>query len=130
MSRPDRRDTPNRFLLAPAKKALNLQILRQRRVPRQLVEGLADQEFASLADAILVVGVRTGDDDPDCDSSVGSPLGRWSGFGPDILAQSLPGLPAAKADLGDKLVVPLCNQARVLVGRGRARGVEYESVEG
>jgi hypothetical protein len=90
-------------------------------LPEELVEGLVDQELASLADAVLVVGVRMDDDDPDCDSSVVSPL-RVAGQGSDLVAQSLPGLPAAPADLGDKLVVPLFDQAVVLV-------VEFEDGE-
>ena len=79
-----------------------------------LVEGLSDEKLASFPDSGLVVGVRTDDDDPDCDSVVASML-RVAGQGSDLVAEPLPGFPAAAADLGDELVVPCFVQARVLV---------------
>jgi hypothetical protein len=54
------------------------------------------------------------DDNPYHDSSGVSPL-RVAGQGSELVAQSLPGLAAAAADLGDELVVPFFDQARVLV---------------
>ena len=63
-----------------------------------MVEGLADQEVASLADAVLVVGVGTGDDDPDRDPSVVA-LPRVAGQGSDLVAKSLSGRAAAAEDM-------------------------------
>ena len=79
-----------------------------------MVESFADREFASVADAILIVGVGTDDDNPDCDSSVVSLL-RVAGQGSDLVAQSLPGLAVAAADLRYEFVVSFFDQAGVLV---------------
>jgi len=77
----------------------------------QLVQGLAGQKLASLADAVFVIGVRMEDDDPDRDSSVVSPL-RLAGQGPDLVAESLPGLPSGRTPT----TVAAMTGRRVLVG--------------
>ena len=79
-----------------------------------MVEGMADQEIASFTDAVFVVGVGVGDEDPDDDPSVLASL-RVAGEGADLVAQAFPSLAAAAADLGDEVMVPGFDEAGVLV---------------
>lgn len=98
----------------PREEALSGASVRRAVSAKDLVQDLADQQLASLANALLVVGGGGGDDHPHCNASVVAVL--WvAREGPDLDAQPSAGGSTATADLGDEVLVPGFDQAGVLM---------------